>query len=58
MKGCPLACHWCHNPESRQASSESIITKRRIGEKVYDETETVGIRMTPLFTKGFAALHL
>ena len=47
MKGCPLACHWCHNPESRLASAEPIITKRRIGEKVFDETETVGNRMTP-----------
>jgi len=47
MKGCPLACHWCHNPESRQASSEPIVTKRRIGEKVFDETETIGVSMTP-----------
>ena len=47
MKGCPLACHWCHNPESRLAFEEPIITKRRIGEKVFDELETVGISMTP-----------
>jgi pyruvate formate lyase activating enzyme len=48
LKGCPLACHWCHNPESRKASAEPIITKRRIGEKVFDETETVGVMLTPL----------
>ena len=29
LKGCPLACRWCHSPESRRASPEVILLRDR-----------------------------
>jgi pyruvate formate lyase activating enzyme len=42
MKGCPLSCLWCHNPEG--ISPEIIQTDRkdRIGEMEFSEIEDVG----------------
>ena len=31
MKGCPLSCWWCHNPESRQFGKQ-ILNGRQMGE--------------------------
>ena len=27
MKGCPLRCHWCHNPEGLQAKPQLMVSK-------------------------------
>ncbi|MCX6085943.1 MAG: glycyl-radical enzyme activating protein [Caldiserica bacterium] len=29
LKGCPLACQWCHNPESQNVGPELMITAER-----------------------------
>ena len=29
LKGCPLTCWWCHNPESQCASPEVIVVETR-----------------------------
>src|SRR5450756_2474980 len=29
LKGCPLACQWCHNPESQASRPELMITAER-----------------------------
>ncbi|MGA2555530.1 MAG: glycyl-radical enzyme activating protein, partial [Verrucomicrobiota bacterium] len=29
LKGCPLCCAWCHNPESRSASPELVLSENR-----------------------------
>jgi pyruvate formate lyase activating enzyme len=42
MKGCPLNCIWCHNPEGISPFPENIVQKNRIGEKEFSNTVQVG----------------
>ncbi len=42
MKGCPLSCWWCHNPEGISPGIETTVNTRRVGEKEFRENETVG----------------
>jgi len=42
MKGCPLSCWWCHNPEGISPVSETIELVHRVGEKEFIKTEEAG----------------
>jgi pyruvate formate lyase activating enzyme len=42
MKGCPLRCKWCHNPEGISALPESVIQTNRIGSREFSHVEEVG----------------
>jgi pyruvate formate lyase activating enzyme len=42
MKGCPLSCWWCHNPEGISPVREVAVRTRRVGEKEFSENEDVG----------------
>ncbi len=42
MKGCPLSCWWCHNPEGISPSKENVVQAKRVGEKEFSQTEEVG----------------
>ena len=42
MKGCPLSCWWCHNPEGISPVPEMVEQVYRIGEKEFRETEEAG----------------
>ena len=46
LKGCPANCWWCHNPESQSGGLETVRRSYKIGERSFEETETVGRRMT------------
>ncbi len=42
LKGCPMRCIWCHNPESQEHACETIQKPIKIGRNVMIREETVG----------------
>jgi pyruvate formate lyase activating enzyme len=48
MKGCPLSCKWCHNPEGISPFSESVTQTNRVGDREFSREEMAG----KLFTTG------
>lgn len=42
MKGCPLSCLWCHNPEGINPLPEKIDVSERVGEKEFIKAEIAG----------------
>ncbi len=47
MKGCPLDCWWCHNPEGKAAGQKSVERIDRVGEKEFRSMELVGKEYAP-----------
>ncbi|NLO49706.1 MAG: glycyl-radical enzyme activating protein [Bacteroidales bacterium] len=46
LKGCPLRCWWCHNPESQLAAPETNTIVTRLDEPSHRRRHTVGYRPT------------
>ena len=42
LKGCPLRCWWCHNPESQEVGIEQVKVRRELDGKVYESKSAVG----------------
>jgi pyruvate formate lyase activating enzyme len=42
MKGCPLNCLWCHNPEGILPYPQDIVQKKRIGDREFKNVEEAG----------------
>lgn len=42
LKGCPLSCLWCHNPEGISPEPEKVISIKKIGEKEFEKEEVAG----------------
>ena len=47
LKGCPLSCCWCHNPESISPEICTVPKTVRIEDKMFTENETVGYTISP-----------
>lgn len=47
MKGCPLDCWWCHNPEGKASCQGTVERTDRVGEMEFRSTEVVGKEYTP-----------
>jgi pyruvate formate lyase activating enzyme len=46
MKGCPLNCWWCHNPESRSNGIVAFKKTEKIGNRVVEKEEFAGKSVT------------
>ncbi len=42
LKGCPLSCWWCHNPEGISPDPEEVSQVNRVGEKEFRKTIVAG----------------
>ena len=47
MKGCPLDCWWCHNPEGKSSGRVTVGRIDRIGEREFRSEEQVGMEYSP-----------
>ncbi len=49
LKGCPLRCWWCQNPESQNMKPDIVpagISKRKFHIRYQKDTELIGMEMT------------
>lgn len=46
MKGCPLRCQWCHNPESQGMLPVELVKEKRVGDKLVKMPEIIGKLMS------------
>ena len=46
LKGCPLSCWWCHNPEGRECYPEKALRTNKIGSREFSFEEQIGNELT------------
>ncbi len=46
MKGCPLDCWWCHNPESKSPHIEKYRANEKLGDETVVSEKTVGYKIS------------
>ncbi|MCG8305949.1 MAG: glycyl-radical enzyme activating protein [Cytophagales bacterium] len=45
LKGCPMDCWWCHNPESRKSEPEKVTYNRMLGDLKLETKQVYGKKM-------------
>ena len=50
LKGCPLSCWWCHNPEGISPVPEKIELAEKVGENEFIKIEDAGKYLSPCRT--------
>jgi pyruvate formate lyase activating enzyme len=46
LKGCPLNCWWCHNPESQSSKPEKYIQTNKLDGKEFKKEVTTGYKIS------------
>ncbi|HTY08261.1 MAG TPA: glycyl-radical enzyme activating protein [Candidatus Edwardsbacteria bacterium] len=46
LKGCPLCCRWCHNPEGLSPQIERAVRRDRLDGRTFEVEETIGRQVT------------
>ncbi|MDD4639730.1 MAG: glycyl-radical enzyme activating protein [Bacteroidales bacterium] len=46
LKGCPLNCAWCHNPEGISPNVQTVVKTIRVDGKEFKEEEIIGTRLS------------
>jgi len=46
LKGCPLRCAWCHNPESQECTIERVNNSITLDNRLFQVEEQIGREMT------------
>ena len=46
LKGCPLKCFWCHNPEGLEKTPTESVKKITLDGKQFDHSEMAGLSMS------------
>ncbi|MFP4024121.1 MAG: glycyl-radical enzyme activating protein [Thiohalospira sp.] len=46
LKGCPLNCWWCHNPESQNQNPETYIQTNKLEGKTFKKEASVGYQIS------------